>query len=333
VPAGIYAYDAGKALGLVSGSPFSPTVSGPITFSSDSKFLYTTDGTGYLAALAAFSIGSDGSLSPVPGSPFTTPEGLQRLVANPTSDFLYGMGVSGVLRVFAIDSASGAPSLLSSVNGVGAEAMTVTPDGRYLYLVVEQQSNSQLVGFAVDAATGALSPVPGPLTVPVRGPGSVVVEATGKFLYLVDYGSGLATRPCCVYGFAIDASTGSLSQLPGAPFDVGGTVDSMAASGRYLIAAIIPQPVISSDTCTLSVISVDQATGALSSVPGSPSGQLCGSVAAASSLPYVYDGVGYESQTGSTIFAYSLDDTSGALTPLDTAHVPEPNIGMVAVVH
>jgi 6-phosphogluconolactonase (cycloisomerase 2 family) len=309
-------------------------VSGPIAFSRDSKFLYTADATGQLAVLAAFSIGSDGSLSPVPGSPFAIPEYLTTLVANPTSDFLYGIGFSGVLRVFAIDSASGAPSLLSSVNVALSEApVTVTPDGRYLYVPFLFPTGSQLMGFAVDANTGALSPL-SPLTVSAMQPGSVVIDATGKFLYLADTFSFQAVHACCVYGFAIDASTGSLSQLPGAPFDVGGTVGSMAASGGYLIAAIAPPPPVNATvTCTLSVISVDPATGALSSLPGSPSGQLCGSVAADSSLPYVYDGVGYESQTGGTIFAYHLDHSNGALTPLETAHVPAPNILTVAVPH
>jgi hypothetical protein len=81
------------------------------------------------------------------------------------------------------------------------------------------------------------------------------------------------------------------------------------------------------------VLSVDPAAGSIRSVTGSPVGQLCGSVAADFSLPYVYDAVGYESQTGGAILAYSLDQTTGELTSIETADVPASTMGMVAVTH
>jgi 6-phosphogluconolactonase (cycloisomerase 2 family) len=328
LPTGIYAFAAGAGLSPVPGSPFSPTVSGPIAFSRDSKFLYTADGTGALSVLAAFSIASDGSLSPVPGSPFTIPAALTILVANPTSDFLYGLADTGDLLVFAIDSASGSATLLSSVVAY-AEAATVTPNGRYLYLVKGQEGGSQLLGFAVDSNTGALSALPGPLTTAVMQPGSVVIDAAGKFLYLADTLSIQTIHACCVTGFAIDANTGALTQLPNSPFNLGGAVSALAASGGFLLAVIAPS---GASACTLSVISVDPAVGTLDSVPGSPVGQLCGSLAVDSSLPDVYDGVGYESGSGGTILAFYLDHT-GALTQIEAAPVPAPTMGMVAVVH
>jgi len=328
LPTGIYAFAAGAGLSQVSGSPFSPTLSGPIAFSRDARFLYTADGTGSLPLLAAFSIGSDGSLSPVSGSPFTIPAALTILVANPTSDFLYGLGDSGELLVFAIDSASGTATLRSSVVAT-AEAAAVTPNGRFLYLVSGQAGGAQLAGFAVDPDTGALSPLPGPLTTAVMQPGSVVIEAAGKYLYLADTLSIQTIHACCVTGFAIDANTGALTQLADSPFNLGGTVSALVASGGFLLAVIAPS---GASACTLSVISVDPAVGTLASVPDSPVGQLCGSLGVDPSLPYVYDLVGYESQSGGTLLAFYLDHT-GALTLIETARVPAPTMGMVAVMH
>jgi hypothetical protein len=72
----------------------------------------------------------------------------------------------------------------------------------------------------------------------------------------------------------------------------------------------------------------------MTQAPGSlASNEDCGSVAADSTLPYVYYGVGYESDTGSIVFGYLLDQASGALTQIETAPVPASTMGVVAVTH
>jgi 6-phosphogluconolactonase (cycloisomerase 2 family) len=147
VPSGIYAFGVDSTCGTltaVSGSPFAPTAGGPVAISQDSKFLYAADEKGNLAG---FSIASDGSLSPVSGSPFATPQPAGAFLANPTSDFLYEAGVSS-LSVFAIDSATGATNLLSSMPLQDLLFPTATPDGRHLYVPLLH-------------GTGALTPLPG----------------------------------------------------------------------------------------------------------------------------------------------------------------------------
>jgi 6-phosphogluconolactonase len=335
-PGGIYAFgvDAAGRLSPVSGSPFSPTASGSIAISRDSKFLYTVDGRESMAQLWAFTINSDGSLSPVSGSPFTTPEPLGNLVTNPTSDFLYGNSLSGTVMVFAIDPATGAASLTSSVNS-GAAGATVTSDGRYYYTTSSEQS---LVGFLVNAATGALSPVPGsPLVVAPAGSvelGAIAADSMGKFLYVANDYALQVVKACCVYAFAIDAVSGALTPMPGSPFDVGGGAGPMEAIGGFLITDVsLPPPVVAGgDNCVLSVLSLDPDTGALTVLPGAPRGQ-CGSIAADPSGAYVYLGVGYESNTGGTIFTYQLDQATGALTAIDSVPVPVETIGSLALTH
>jgi 6-phosphogluconolactonase (cycloisomerase 2 family) len=348
---GIYAFGVDAttgALSPVSGSPFSSPISGgPIAISGDSKFLYAADGA--TGKLAAFSIHSDGSLSPVSGSPFATSEPLGILVANPTAGFLYGLGiVSETLMVFAINPASGAPSLVSSVKLLPSysivRGVTVTPDGLYLYMGVLLGSGSQIAGFSVDAATGALTPVPGsPLVVNSFGPccfdaGPVVVDPTGKFLYSVnEYALQVVTR-CCVVALKIDAVSGAVTPIPGIPgssFDVGGGVDSLSASGRFLIAEIstIGPPPTYNNNCVVGVLSIDPATGALTSVPGSPLGPMCGiqDIAADPSGAYVY--VGYDSQNGSKIFTWVLDQATGGLNLIGTVTVPALSLGSLALAH
>jgi 6-phosphogluconolactonase (cycloisomerase 2 family) len=159
----IYAFSVDSASGAISPvsvSPVAPTSAGaPIAITRDSKFLYSVDSA--TGTLSAFSIHPDGSLTLVPGAPFAAAEAPELLVADPRSDFLYGSGASGKVMVFAIDSATGAARLTSSVNtnGIIPGGATITSDGRYFYQA--SLAAAQIAGFSTNAATGALSPVPG----------------------------------------------------------------------------------------------------------------------------------------------------------------------------
>ena len=132
-PASIYGFAVytGGALSPVPGSP-APTSDGggPIAITRDSKVLYTTNFT----RLLAFQINADGSLTNAPVPSYSMPDAQVGLVAHPTADFLYASGNSGVLTVFAIDSATGALSPTSSVtlgNKFLKNSAVITPNGRY----------------------------------------------------------------------------------------------------------------------------------------------------------------------------------------------------------
>src|SRR6266853_1436767 len=344
-PAAIYGlavYPDG-ALSLVPGSP-APTRDGggPIVITRDSKVLYTTNfnGPANLDELLAFQIHADGSLTNAPGPSFSMPDTIVGLVAHPTADFLYASGYSGVLTVFAIDSATGALSLTSSVtlgNEFIKNSAVITPNGRYLYQDDVYPDDvyptaRQIAGFSTNAATGALSPVPGsplsPTTHSASSPGLMAIDPTGKFLYVsyeffvVNVGAdgGLAA-------YSIDATSGALTAVPGSPFGVGGVPNSVAidSSGRFLIVSIFPRLGGAPGNC-LAVLSIDPGTGALTSVPGSPFGPMhsCGFVAADPSGPYVYAGTALETaNTPATVFVLSMDQATGALAPIGETTIPD----------
>jgi len=167
-PAAIYGFavDSGGALSLVPGSPAqTANGGGPIAITRDSKFLYTTTAP---YGPFVFQIHADGSLTNAPFPSFSWPDTPVGLVAHPTADFLYESGYSGVLTVFAIDSATGALSPTSSVT-LGEfikNSAVITPNGRYLYQDDVEPDDVfptawHVAGFSTNAATGALSPVPG----------------------------------------------------------------------------------------------------------------------------------------------------------------------------
>jgi 6-phosphogluconolactonase len=319
---------------------------GPIAITRDSRLLYTVSSTGQVSALQ---INADGSLANASVPSYDMSESQTGLLAHPMADFLYASGESGVLTVFAIDSGTGALSPTSSVTlGKFLIGSVITPNGRYLYQSdVDNGSNLfpeslQIAGFSTDAATGALSPVPGsPLTLTTSSPststfsGPIAIEPTGKFLYVgyelavvnVGAGGGLAA-------YSIDAASGALTAVPGSPFDIGGTPSSFAidASGKFLIVSIFPL----GGGSRLAVFAIDPATGALTSVPGSfgPT-YVWGGVAADPSKPFVYAGTSSTStNTPAALFVLSIDQTTGALTPIgETAFPNIYAVGLIALTH
>jgi len=349
-PGAIYGFAVypGGALSLVPGSP-APTSDGggPIAITRDSKVLYTTN----LGELLAFQIHADGSLTNAPGPSFSMPDAIVGLVAHPTADFLYASGYSGVVTVFAIDPATGALSLTSSVT-VGNEfiknSAVITPNGRYLYQDDVYPDDVfptalQIAGFSTNATTGALSPVPGSPLSPTIHSGSssklMAIDPTGKFLYasyefvVVNVGSdgGLAA-------YSIDATSGALTAVPGSPFGVGGVPNSVAidAAGRFLIVSIFPRLGGAPGNC-LAVLSIDPGTGALTSVPGSPFGPMhsCGFVAADPSGPYVYAGTALETaNTPATVSVLSMDQAAGALALIGETTIPSKlGVSFIALTH
>jgi 6-phosphogluconolactonase len=262
------------------------------------------------------------------------------LVAHPTADLLYVSSGSGVLSVFAINSGTGALTLTSSVSLGGniemVNSAVITPNGKYLYQadvyypngLTQQPALPQLAAFSIDPATGALSAVPGsPVSISTNiSIRSMSIDPTGKFLY-ASYGDHNE-----VAAFSIDATSGTLTAVPGSPFTVGASATTLVttitvdASGKFLIVGLEPGAV---GNC-LDVLSIDSGTGALTRVPGSPfapAAVYCPLVAADPSEPLVYAGTG-GTQPGpgippANIVALSVDQTTGALTPVGQAAVPD----------
>jgi 6-phosphogluconolactonase (cycloisomerase 2 family) len=83
--------------------------------------------------------------------------------------------------------------------------------GQFVY-VGSVTDNTDILGYAMDSVTGALTPIPGSPFHGVNAPRGLAVDPTGKFLYVTDVGSDSVT------GFGVDATTGRLAAVPGSPF-------------------------------------------------------------------------------------------------------------------
>jgi 6-phosphogluconolactonase len=146
--------------------------------------------------------------------------------------------------------------------------MVIDPTGKFLYVsyefaVVNVGSDGGLAAYTIEATSGALTAVPGSPFGVGWVPNSVSIDASGRFL-IVSMFPRLGGAPGnCLAVLSIDPDTGALTSVPGSPFGPMHSCGYVAAdpSGPYVYAGSALQS--ENAPATVSVLSVDQATGAL----------------------------------------------------------------------
>jgi DNA-binding beta-propeller fold protein YncE len=223
----------------VTGSPF-PTGANPHHAVVDAKgqFLYVPN----LGSdnVSAFSINPvSGTLEPVAGSPFASESEPFDMVLTPDGKLAYvAYLATDNVSAYSVDGITGALTALAVIPFPDDHGPPrFTPNSRFAYWASASggpgsQWAKTVSGFAVDAATGALTPVPGSQHAICCVPSDALLHPSGKFLYVPSgYTVPGSSR---VYGFAVDGATGALEPLDGSPFVNGGRRYGLIvdASGR-----------------------------------------------------------------------------------------------------
>ncbi|MFC4314439.1 lactonase family protein [Steroidobacter flavus] len=191
--------------------------------------------------------------------------------------------------VVAVDSPIALPSI--------ASALSLRPDNKFLYTANLVAANFS--GFAIDDATGALTPLAGSPFGPISSPRDLSFTADGRFAVVPSSLSNVARV------FESDATTGALASVGGAA--VVGNFPMDAELSRDQNHAFIANY---SDG-TISVRSFDPTTGSLGSSPVSyPIGGNPISIAAEPRGKFVYVG-----NVSASVRGFSIDATTGALSP------------------
>ncbi len=138
------------------------------------KFLYVAEGPVGSSAVAAFSIGSNGALTPVAGSPFSFPFAVSEIRGEKSGKFLFSVaaevGVNSTpidnhVYVYSINQTTGAIAQLSGspfATTYSPYNLVVHPSGSFLYTFNENVSgnNSPMEGFSI-GSNGALTALAG----------------------------------------------------------------------------------------------------------------------------------------------------------------------------
>ena len=188
-----------------------------------------------------------------------------------SSGFLYVTNIggnSGGISAYSIDSQSG--SLTPVPGSPYADAglpwsLAIDPKARFAY--VANRGSDTIGAYTIDEATGALRPVAGspfPQDPALNSelPVSLAVDPAGKFLFVANYNTQT------VRAYQINQTTGALTQAPGSPFPAEINPQSVTVdlSGRFVYVA----NGYHNSNGTISAYSVDQNTGSLTPVSGSP---------------------------------------------------------------
>jgi 6-phosphogluconolactonase (cycloisomerase 2 family) len=184
-------------------TPMVATGTNPYSLTTDpsNQFVYvanydTTNAT--TGSVSQFAIGADGSLTPLSTPSVATGGGPNGIAANPTAPYVYvanynssnvsqyQIGVGGLLTALST------PTVGTGPGASGAASIALTPAGTYAYVANNNYSGtvgsvSQYnVGAFGSAAPGSLTLMTNP-TVPAGAwPNDVVVDPSGRFVYVVN---------------------------------------------------------------------------------------------------------------------------------------------------
>src|SRR5258708_334349 len=174
------------SLAPVPGSPFRARYL-PLAVAVDptGKFAYVANagefGT-FRGSVSAYSIGANGALTPVPGSPFEAGLASHSVAVDPTGKFAYVVNAgSHNVSAFSIGTDGALTPLTRSPFAAGERprSVAVDPSGKFAY--VANGGSNNVSGYRIDRSTGALDPVPGSPFAAGSGPISVAITPLVPF--------------------------------------------------------------------------------------------------------------------------------------------------------
>ena len=209
---------------------------------ANDSFVWVTDTCASSGPWNVFTmkIGSNGSLTKTSSVVLTNVfSWLWSIQINPAGNLLYVGDEGGTAQIYgfkvAADGSLTPITLGSSTtqyqdnNSSDCRVIDFSPDGKFFYW---SDDDDFVHSFSVDATTGAIaelagSPYQNSSSAYIGGPGQIVVDVTGKFVYVADQDSS----PGAVIGFTRDATTGALTQI--------GTTGTATANSDPMAVGII----------------------------------------------------------------------------------------------
>jgi 6-phosphogluconolactonase (cycloisomerase 2 family) len=157
-------------------------------------------------AISVYSVNTNGSLmlQQTLSGAITSPSGI---VIDPSGRFAYAVSTNGGISAFRIDAGNGRLASIGSVGTGGSTfSIAVHPNWPYVYVTNGSSSNNVLV-FAINQSTGALTQQAGSPYSAGNNPRGVTVNAAGTYLYVTNYVSN------DVSAFSISAGGATLTSL------------------------------------------------------------------------------------------------------------------------
>ena len=199
-----------------------------------------------------------------------------------------------------------------SANNLNPHTLAIDPSGSFIFQTAQGYSGGTQGGifvYAINRSNGSLGASTASY---LTGQAffSDVVDNQGKFLY-VQGSTG-------VYAFSIQSGTGALTPISGSPFPAAAPSSPGFSQPATLMAVDqTNQFLYVSTSAGISGYTINQSTGQLTAIAGSPFGGSSvtdpWTIVITPTNSYLYE---LQAQNAGKLFGYSIDQTSGALTPL-----------------
>jgi len=292
-----------------------------------------------------YALGSNGEIAAFPvetpdfslGTPTTMPGPASTMgMVQIGDEFLYASDPQNAggpsIDAWTINVQTGAVTTVAGwpfVLGPSAEpkglvaAQGTEPAGEFLYAA----DAGTIDALNLNAGTG------GPATIVPGSPFTsgtnvyLTVDPLSRFVFAAD-----EDAPGGVLAFTIHPSTGVLTAIPGSPFAIGSNSNPVSVgqivvdtTGNFVYVTLPA-------TGQVAGFSIDASSGMLTPIPGSPFAAGSGAFAIAvnqeprANSPYIY----VANQMADSISGYSINETTGALTPLTSS--PFTAAGVAALV-
>jgi 6-phosphogluconolactonase (cycloisomerase 2 family) len=236
---------------------------GPVDIAVDpqGRFVYVSNFNSQ--DVSAYAIDqTSGALSAVPGSPLSIGGNPRQLTVDPAGKFLYVTNeFANTVQAYSINQTTGALLAIAGspyAVGVSPLAIAVGPAADRAYVV--NYGDNDISEFAVNPGTGALTAITGSPVAAVPSACGIAVDPFGRFAFVTNAVGTVGSLST----FTVTPS-GMLAQIAGSPVPAGSSPCSAAVdpTGSFVFTANV-------NSQSVSGYSIDQTTGALTELPGSP---------------------------------------------------------------
>ena len=255
-----------------------------------------------LNAVAAYRINnSSAAFTNIVGSPYPAGNSPTAVRVHPSNKFVYVANQSeNDISLFTIDSAIGSlhEVLPRTATGLTPVALTMDTAGDFLYALNEVSGSISV--YSINSGTGTLTAVGGSPFATFPNSIAFAITPSAKFLYVLN------TNLASVFAYTI--TSGVLAPVSNVPVQVGNGPLAIAVDPSEAFVYVC-----NSADNTVSVLSINSTTGALTLLGSYPTGTLPISVVALD--PYLY----VANQGSSNVSVFSIASATGILTQVTSS--------------
>jgi 6-phosphogluconolactonase (cycloisomerase 2 family) len=253
-------------------------------------------------AVAAYRINNrSAAFTTILGSPYPAGNSPASVRVHPSNKFVYVANQSeNDVSLFTIDSAIGSLQevLPRTATGLTPASLLMDSGGNFLFALNEVSGSISV--YSINSGSGALTPVAGSPFATFPNPVAFALSPSAKFLYVLN--ANLASV------FAYTVKSGVLQAVAGVPVPVGNGPLALTVDPAETFVYVA-----NSADNTVSVLSINSSSGALTLLGSFPTGTTPASVVVLGSYLYVAN------LGSSNISAFSVAPTTGVLTQITSS--------------